>query len=172
MNIRLATKDDAGLLADYYRSNAHHFYPWEPVRESGYYSEASIQMRLSAYEKQHQDGSSAHFIAFDDGAVIAHCSLTNIVYGPFRACFMGYGVSKEFEGTGTMSKLCLAAIKYAFDELELNRVMANYMPCNERSGSLLKKLGFSEEGLAKKYLKINGRWEDHVLTSLVNPANS
>ena len=71
-----------------------------------------------------------------------------------------------------MSKLCQAALKYAFNELELNRVMANYMPGNERSGNLLKKLGFSEEGLAKKYLKINGRWEDHVLTSLVNPANS
>lgn len=71
-----------------------------------------------------------------------------------------------------MSKLCLAAIKYAFHELDLNRIMANYMPSNERSGILLRKLGFSEEGLAKKYLKINGRWEDHVLTSLVNPANS
>jgi ribosomal-protein-alanine N-acetyltransferase len=45
------------------------------------------------------------------------------------------------------------------------------MLSNERSGKLLNKLGFSEGGLAKNYLKINGRWEDHVLTSLLNPAN-
>ncbi|RVU37009.1 GNAT family N-acetyltransferase [Rheinheimera riviphila] len=172
MNIRLTTKDDESRLADYYSSNAQHFYLWEPFREPGYYSEASIQIRLFEYEEQHRVGSAAHFIGLDDGKVIAHCSLTNIVYGPFRACFIGYGVSKEFEGTGTMSKLCLAAIKYAFDVLELNRIMANYMPCNERSCRLLKKLGFSEEGLAKKYLKINGSWEDHVLTALVNPANA
>lgn len=68
-----------------------------------------------------------------------------------------------------MSKVCEAAIEYAFGQLDLNRIMANYMPCNERSGGLLKKLGFSKEGLARKYLKINGRWEDHVLTSLLNP---
>ncbi len=172
MEIRLVRKDDARRLADYYSSNAHHFYLWEPIREAEYYSEASMEVRLSEFEEQHRGANAAHFIGLDGGTVIAHCSLTNIVYGPFRACYMGYGVSKKFEGTGTMSKLCQAAIKYAFDELELNRVMANYMPGNERSGNLLKKLGFSEEGLAKKYLKINGRWEDHVLTSLVNSVNS
>lgn len=172
MEIRLVRKEDAGRLANYYSSNADHFYLWEPTRESGYYSAASIQLRLSECEELHQGGSAAHFIGLIGESVIAHCSLTNIVYGPFRACFMGYGVAKEFEGTGAMSKLCQVAIKYAFDELKLNRVMANYMPCNRRSGNLLKRLGFSEEGLAKKYLKINGCWEDHVLTSLVNPVNS
>ncbi|OBP14486.1 hypothetical protein A5320_12010 [Rheinheimera sp. SA_1] len=171
MDISLVTKNDAGRLADYYSANAQHFYRWEPVREPGYYSESSIQVRLFEYEEQHRTGSAAHFIGLEHGRVIAHCSLTNIVYGAFRACFIGYGVSKAFEGTGSMSTLCLAATKYAFDELELNRVMANYMPCNVRSGNLLKKLGFANEGLAKKYLKINGRWEDHVLMSLVNPAN-
>ncbi|RVU37011.1 GNAT family N-acetyltransferase [Rheinheimera riviphila] len=171
MNIRLITKDDARQLADYYSTNAHHFHLSEPIRATDYYSAASLQARLSEYEEQHRLGSAAHFIGLDDGRVIAHCSLTNIVYGAFRACFIGYGVSKDFEGTGAMRKLCQAAILYAFEELELNRVMANYMPCNTRSGNLLQKLGFAKEGLAKKYLKINGCWEDHVLTSLVNPAN-
>jgi ribosomal-protein-alanine N-acetyltransferase len=46
--------------------------------------------------------------------------------------------------------------------------MANYMPANERSGKLLSRLGFEREGLAKRYLYINGRWEDHVLTALLN----
>jgi len=83
---------------------------------------------------------------------------------------MGYGVSEEHEGTGAMTKVCKVAINYAFSQLKLNRVMANYMPRNERSGKLLDKLGFCREGLAKKYLKINGRWEDHILTSLINTA--
>jgi len=46
--------------------------------------------------------------------------------------------------------------------------MAGYLPHNERSGKLLDRLGFEKEGLARKYLKINGRWEDHLLTSLIN----
>jgi ribosomal-protein-alanine N-acetyltransferase len=47
--------------------------------------------------------------------------------------------------------------------------MANYMPENERSANLLKKLGFEREGFARSYLKIAGRWRDHVLNSLLNP---
>ena len=85
---------------------------------------------------------------------------------------MGFAVAESFQGKGIMKKLCLHALEYAFNELELNRVMANYMPTNTRSGALLDSLGFKEEGFAKKYLKINGRWEDHVLTSLVNPNNT
>jgi len=33
----------------------------------------------------------------------------------------------------------------------------------------LEKLGFEKEGFARRYLCINGKWEDHILTSLVNP---
>ena len=84
---------------------------------------------------------------------------------------MGYGVSKAHEGKGIMTQVCLQAIDHAFAKLELNRVMANYLPRNHRSGRLLKKLGFVEEGLARRYLKIDGRWEDHLLTSLINPDN-
>lgn len=51
----------------------------------------------------------------------------------------------------------------------LHRIMANYQPANTRCEKLLQRLGFEKEGLAKSYLKINGCWADHVLTSLINP---
>ncbi|MDQ2078405.1 GNAT family N-acetyltransferase [Marinimicrobium sp. ABcell2] len=171
MNIRLATQADAASVADYFEANKRHFQPWEPIRERGYYSEATLQQRLAEYERQHREGTAAHFIGLKDHEVVAHCALTNIIYGPLMACFMGYGVSKNHEGTGMMTQVCQVAINHAFMELGLNRIIANYMPRNERSGNLLKKLGFAEEGLARKYLKINGKWEDHVLTSLLNPNN-
>jgi ribosomal-protein-alanine N-acetyltransferase len=41
------------------------------------------------------------------------------------------------------------------------------MPGNERSARLLQRLGFEQEGYAKRYLQIAGVWEDHVLTSRV-----
>lgn len=59
-------------------------------------------------------------------------------------------------------------IPYAFGPLNLHRIMANYMPRNRRSARLLKRLGFRIEGRAPDYLQIAGRWEDHILTSLVN----
>ena len=68
-----------------------------------------------------------------------------------------------------MKRLCSHVINYAFNELGLNRIMANYMPSNDRSEALLNSLGFVREGLAERYLKINGVWEDHVLTALIKP---
>lgn len=170
MEVRLVRQRDVEPLADYYSANAEHFKPWEPIRELGYYDRKILLARLADYEKQHASGAAAHFIGLADGAVIAHCSLTNIIYGPFRACFMGYGVAKPHEGTGVMTSVCETVIDHAFTTLELNRIMANYMPDNRRSARLLEKLGFSREGFARKYLRINGQWEDHVLTSLINPA--
>lgn len=172
MIIRLTKKEDAATLAEYFSANMEHFRHWEPSREPGYYSPTSLDHRLAEYEKQHINGSAAHFIALIDDQVVSHCSLTNVVYGPLQGCFMGYGVSKKHEGTGVMTEVCLEAIRYAFKDLGFNRIMANYMPRNTRSARLLAKLGFNEEGLAKKYLKINDMWEDHVLTSKLNPERS
>ncbi len=67
-----------------------------------------------------------------------------------------------------MTEAVRVAIQYVFEELNLHRVMANYMPHNQRSGNLLKRLGFVVEGYARDYLFINGGWEDHIQTSLIN----
>ena len=68
-----------------------------------------------------------------------------------------------------MFEMLQAAIDYVFSEYNLHRIMANYIPTNSRSENLLNKLGFQKEGLAKSYLKIAGSWQDHVLTSKINP---
>ena len=65
-------------------------------------------------------------------------------------------------------KLWKQAIQYMFEKQKIHRIMANYMPSNEKSARLLSKLGFTIEGCAKDYLLVNGKWEDHKLTSLVN----
>ena len=73
------------------------------------------------------------------------------------------------QGKGYMTEGLKSAIDYVFQELNLHRVMANYMPHNQRSGNVLKRLGFVVEGYARDYLLINGKWQDHILTSLTNP---
>jgi ribosomal-protein-alanine N-acetyltransferase len=175
MNIecRLSSVGDAEALAGFYRENAEHLREWQPLRGRDCDSVESWRERLAVRDSEHSAGVAAHFVAClpAQQQVIATCSLTNIVLGPFQACNMGYAVSRSFEGQGHMKKLCRYAIGYAFDELGLNRVMANYMPRNQRSAALLNSLGFTREGLARKYLQINGKWEDHVLTALLNPRN-
>ena len=118
------------------------------------------------------EGRSRHFVALDPESdrIQAVCSLTNIVGGAFQAGNVGYSVALEYQGQGVMFSLLLQVIEYAFTDIGLNRVMANYMPRNIRSQRILDRVGFEKEGLAKNYLCINGVWEDHVLTSILNPA--
>jgi ribosomal-protein-alanine N-acetyltransferase len=67
-----------------------------------------------------------------------------------------------------MGEALQVAINYVFKELNMHRVMANYIPDNQRSGNVLKRLEFVVEGYARDYLLINGQWQDHILTSLTN----
>jgi ribosomal-protein-alanine N-acetyltransferase len=170
---RLATVGDAYSLAEFYSLNKEHLGPWEPSRSSEYYTEDFWQKRLQDWEEEHLKGIAAHYLSIAPSPyrIGADCSLTNIVRGPFQACNIGYSVSQDLQGTGTMSDLLRFVIDVAFNELGLNRIMANYMPENSRSAALLERHGFQQEGLAERYLFIDGRWEDHVLTSLVNPNN-
>lgn len=95
--------------------------------------------------------------------------MSNIVRGVFQACHLGYSVAARYQGQGYMKRIVQHAIAYAFDDLRLHRIMANHMPSNTRSEGLLRSLNFEREGYAKSFICINGKWEDHVLNSLVNP---
>lgn len=173
MEIRLISTNDAARISDFYLRNAEHLREWEPCREEGYHSVDAWTLRLQQREIEQAEGRAAHFICYNPlkKDIVAICSLTNIVRGPFMACNIGYAVAISYQGKGLMKDVCDYVIRYAFEELQLNRIMANYMPRNKRSETLLQRLGFEKEGFAKNYLKINGRWEDHVLTSLINPNN-
>jgi ribosomal-protein-alanine N-acetyltransferase len=100
--------------------------------------------------------------------MIEACNFTQIFRGAFQACYLGYQIGKEHEGNGLMCEALEAAIQYMFKQQNLHRIMANYMLTNQRSGALLKRLGFVIEGRAKKYLLIHEHWEEHILTSLTN----
>ena len=100
--------------------------------------------------------------------MIGKVNLTQVARGPFQACYLGYAIDQEEQGKGKMFEATKLAIDYALHELQLHRIMANYLPTNERSARLLRRLGFVVEGYARDYLYINGAWRDHILASLTN----
>lgn len=112
-----------------------------------------------------KEGKAIRFLLFlkenPEGELIGFCNFTQIFRGPFQACYLGYHIDASHEGKGFMSEAVAKATQYMFEMQNIHRIMANYMPSNERSARLLQKLGFVIEGHAKKYLLINGQWEDH-----------
>lgn len=164
--------DFAYLLLDYQRDNRAHLQQWEPLRRSDFFTLGAMTARLRVMTDSVASGSAMHWLMFeqDRDVVIGECNFTNIVRGPFLACHLGYSIDHRREGKGLMKEALTAAIEYMFERVGLHRIMASYRPENVRSERLLRALGFEREGFARAYLKINGVWADHVLTSLINPA--
>jgi len=162
--------DNAHLFLEYQLKNKERFAPWEPTREIDYFSEKSNLERAESSYNDFKNGSAIRFLAIDRETkrVAAICNFTSITKEPSLGCILGYSVSTEFEGKGVMFEVVQAGITFIFDTIGLHRIIASYMPNNLRSGKLLQKLGFEQEGIAKSYLRIAGKWEDMLVCSLIN----
>lgn len=165
--LRLPDSGDAKILKEFALANQFHFSKWETIHED--LSEEAFEKQISFFVREDEEARAARFLVFEKNhpkTLIALCNFTQIFYGFFKACYLGYKIGKEHEGKGLMFEALERAISYTFQDLGLHRIMANYMPSNLRSKKLLERLGFENEGYAKNYLLINGKWEDHVLTAL------
>ena len=167
--LRLPNQTDSVKFQAFDERNMNQMSPW---RSAAGEPKIDHKTQLMKWEQEFKEGRSVRFLLFlkDDpeGEIIGFCNFSQIFRGPFQACYLGYHIDAGFEGKGLMSEAVAKAIEYMFEQQKLHRIMANYMPSNERSARLLQKLGFEVEGRAKKYLLINGQWEDHILTSLTN----
>jgi ribosomal-protein-alanine N-acetyltransferase len=170
--IRLPDEGDANSLLRYRVDNRAHLAPWEPLREAAYYSLEHCQRTIAeGWQAVQQDrGYPLMVFAPDEHRIIATLTFANVVRGAFQACHLGYGVDARQQGQGVMREALTAGLAWAFGPLGLHRVMANYLPRNERSGRLLESLGFEREGYARRYLQIAGVWEDHVLSARIHPS--
>lgn len=172
LSLRILAPEDAGILQVYLLANRSHLAYWEPLRTEEYFSLEQCRQRLVGSYLNMEAGSALHLAVFLSGSpqMIGICHFSNIVRGVFQACHLGYAIAKEYQGQGYMREALQAGISHMFQQVGLHRVMANHIPDNLRSAKLLQSLGFEREGYAKSYLKINGRWQDHVLNALLNPA--
>lgn len=171
--IRLAEPVDAPELLRHRVENREHFMPWEPAREGSYYTLEQCAQSIVEGREAAQLDRAYPFIVFSRNGqeMVGSFTLANVVRGPFQACLLGYGVAARWQGHALMAEALEAGLTLAFGQLDLHRVMANYLPRNERSARLLARLGFEREGYARAYLRIAGAWEDHVLTAKIRDAD-
>jgi ribosomal-protein-alanine N-acetyltransferase len=176
--VRLARPGMERALARFLRENfPGHLDRWSPPVGAAFFTDAFWAERLALSVDEYHAGRSARFVmqmlqhpASLEAPIVGTCNYTNIVRGPFQACYLGYQVGRAHEGRGLMAEALRATNAFVFETLRLHRIMANHRPENERSARLLERLGFVREGMARDYLFIDGAWRDHVLTSLTHPA--
>ncbi|MDW5499704.1 GNAT family N-acetyltransferase [Pseudomonas lundensis] len=174
LRLKIPMEEDTDIVHRYFEENQNHLSQWEPIRAEDFYNVEVIRQRLWHMWKDAEQGLAYQFVIVDATGteMLGACNFSGIARGPFQACHLGYSIAARHEGKGIMLQALTAAIDYLWGELDLHRIMAAYIPTNARSEKLLLRLGFEKEGYAKSYLKIAGRWQDHILTSLINPRHT
>ena len=169
--VRIADYTDVAAVTQYYRRNRTFLAPFEPIRSEEFFTEFFWQVQLERSLMHFEQDHSLRLFIFERAAptvVIGSINFNQFFRGPLQACVLGYSLAETKQRQGYMLEALTVGISYIFEELNFHRITANYMPRNQRSGNLLKKIGFIVEGHAKDYILINGNWEDHILTSLTN----
>ncbi|MBD3919285.1 GNAT family N-acetyltransferase [Paenibacillus sp. PR3] len=160
-------KDAPELLA-YKIRNRTFLQPLEPIRNEQHYTLEGTQLELASDNENQINGLSCIFGVFlkESGQLVGRIALTGISGGAFLNAYMGYAIDQAHNGQGFATIAVNYCVRHAFEQLGLHRIQAGVMPTNKASLRVLEKAGFREEGLAKHYLRINGRWEDHVLLAI------
>lgn len=151
--------------------SAQFLQPWEPVWPRGDLTRPAFRARLRRYAGEIRAGTGFPFFVVrnSDEALLGGITLGNIRRGVAQNGQIGYWIGEKFAGRGFMSEAVALVCEYAFARTGLHRLEAACIPGNSKSIRLLEKNGFQREGVLRAYLKINGRWRDHVLYARINP---
>ena len=118
--------------------------------------------RCNARERERQLGSGYGFGIFIEDRFHGEINLSGIQRGPFQNAYVGYWIDEAVAGHGYTPEAAAVLFRFAFEELGLHRLQVAIIPRNRPSRRVAEKLELREEGVALRYLEINGRWEDHV----------
>jgi len=168
--LRTPQMSDYPAWAELRASSRDFLMPWEPLWAPDELSRASFRRRVRHYLRDlREDVGYALFIYdVDSDALVGGLTLCNVRRGVTQSCTLGYWVGAKYANQGYMTSAVRAVVPFVFDSLELHRLEAACLPTNAASMRLLERTGFKREGLARRYLRINGAWQDHLLYALLD----
>lgn len=144
--------------------------PWEPTWPVDDLSRSAFRRRIRRYMQDVREDSAYPFFIFrnSDETLVGGITLSNVRRGVTQSASVGYWVGGPFARQGYMTAAVVTLVPFVFDQLRLHRLEAACLPSNAASIRLLEKVGFAREGFARRYLRINGVWQDHFLYAMLS----
>lgn len=169
IRLRHPALDDYEQWAKLRGASRAHTIPWEPGWAEDELTRAAYKRRLRRYQSDVETGQGYPFFVFraEDDVLVGACNLNNVRRGVLQAADIGYWVGLPHVRRGYAKAAVRRVVAFAFGPLQLNRVEAATHPENAPSRALLLNVGFSPEGYARNYLKIDGQWRDHLKFAIV-----
>jgi [ribosomal protein S5]-alanine N-acetyltransferase len=170
LSLRSPVMSDFPQWADLRERSRAYLTPWEPIWPSDDLTRSGFRRRLRRYAEDIAADRAYPFLVFreSDDALVGGITLANVRRGIVQAGTIGYWVGQQFTGQGMMTTALRVLLPTLFGELSLHRIEAACIPTNTPSVRVLEKCGFTREGLARRYLCINGVWQDHLLFGMLH----
>ena len=151
-----------------------HLERWEPRWSEHEFTARSFRRRVKWYSEGARRDTSYSFLVFarSDGRMVGGITLDAVRRGTTQRAVLGYWLGAQETGKGLMTEAVRALVAYGFRELRLHRIEAASIPENVPSIRVLERTGFEREGYMRSYIRIHGRWEDHLLFAIINPDNA
>ena len=169
VTLRLPVMDDHAQWAAVRSASRHFLIPWEPTWPSDDLTRAAFRYRVKRYYRDMREDTGYAFFVFtaNDRRLAGGLTLSHVRRGVAQTASLGYWIGADLARQGLMTAAVAAIVPFAFRVLRLHRLEAACLPTNAASLALLRRSGFAEEGYARDYLRINGRWQDHVLFAII-----
>jgi len=139
---------------------------WEPSRQPHHadpvLDRGAFTSRCLQRDRDRASGTAYQFGLFVDQHVAGEVNINNVVRGAMQSGTIGYWIDQAHAGQGYVAEAVVVVLQFAFEQLGLHRVEICIVPRNERSRRIVEKLKIRDEGVALRYLEINGVWEDHI----------
>jgi ribosomal-protein-alanine N-acetyltransferase len=172
--VRPLRRRDAAAWTEVRVRNAAWLAPWEGRPESALpatwqerHTRAVFLAMLRAGRREARAGRSLPFAVTVQRDLVGQVTVSGIVRGAFDSASVGYWVDERVAGRGVAPTALALVLDHCFRAVGLHRVEASVRPENAASLRVVRKLGFSEEGLHRRLLYIDGAWRDHLCFSLL-----
>lgn len=146
-----------------------HLEPWEPTWTHDSLTKDAYRRRMRFFQKTAKEDSCYAYLIFHATSqkLMGGITMNNVRRGVTHSASLGYWIGTPFLNQGYMTEAVVAMTTHAFEVMRLNRLEAACLPHNEPSAQVLLKAGYTEEGFARGYRMINGKWQDHRLFGIV-----
>lgn len=168
--LRAPRSVDVPELRRMLRKNSAYLRPWLPAPQPGVdpTSIAEISKTVARYRGAWRRDEAYNFLIEPAGEsrIIGRISLTHVARGVWQNAHVGYFIDESEQGKGFTAEALDRLVTFSFETLLLHRVQAAIMPRNARSVRVVEKTRFRKEGMAERFLKIAGKWEDHLIFAI------
>lgn len=151
-------------------SSREHLLPWMPwahFYQSFDEMPKFIDTQIEAFDK----GAVLGYDIIYNGEFVGAIDLHNLS-AEHRRCEIGYWLDQKYTGKGIASRCTTKITEYAFNEIDMHRVIIQAASQNKASCAIAERLNFAFEGTLRDNELLDGKYYDTNVYAKLNPLHT